>query len=105
MKKKVILQIDTTMSNRTEVSLEINGKKDNISQESAVWTSQVLLPIISKILEKNKIKLSDLSDIKVKTGPGSYTGIRVGVTVANALGFLFDLPVNGRKGIPVEPIY
>jgi len=29
----------------------------------------------------------------------------VGVTVANALGFLFDLPVNGRKGIPVEPIY
>ena len=105
MKKKVILQIDTTMSNRTEVSLEINGKKDNISQESAVWTSQVLLPIISKILEKNKIKLSDLSDIKVKTGHGSYTGIRVGVTVANALGFLFDLPVNGRKGIPVEPIY
>ncbi|MFH1536127.1 MAG: hypothetical protein ABIC96_03620 [Patescibacteria group bacterium] len=35
--------------------------------------------------------------IEVETGPGSFTGLRVGVSVANALGFALNIPVNGKK--------
>ena len=38
-----------------------------------------------------------VDEIEVDRGPGSYTGIRVGVSVANALGFALNIPVNGKK--------
>ena len=38
-----------------------------------------------------------LEGIEVETGPGSFTGLRVGVSVANALGYSLGIPVNGKK--------
>jgi tRNA threonylcarbamoyladenosine biosynthesis protein TsaB len=43
------------------------------------------------------LKFKDLAKIQVKTGPGSFTGLRVGVSTANALGFSLGIPVNGKK--------
>lgn len=67
--------------------------------------SQVLLPLIIKLLRMHKPGLSTqiqtgfgkLTNIEVETGPGSFTGLRVGVSVANALGFSLGIPVNGKK--------
>ena len=67
--------------------------------------SQVLLPMIVKILKKNKLKFSELTAIEVNVGPGSFTGTRVGVAVANALGYALNLPVNGKKGKIALPVY
>ena len=67
--------------------------------------SQALIPLITKILKAKKISLSDLSGIEVNPGPGSFTGTRVGVSVANALGYALSIPVNGKKGKIVLPIY
>ncbi len=50
--------------------------------------------MISTMLVKHNVSLSDLDLITVKTGEGSYTGIRVGLTVANTLGWLLDIPVD-----------
>lgn len=58
--------------------------------------SQALLGAIMEALAKTSIKKENLSEIKVKTGPGSFTGLRVGVSVANALGFGLGIPVNGK---------
>lgn len=66
--------------------------------------AQVVLPLIERLLKKHKLALQDIDGIEVKPGPGSFTGVRVGVSVANALSFALGIPVNGGK-ILVEPIY
>jgi tRNA threonylcarbamoyladenosine biosynthesis protein TsaB len=96
------LSIDTTDNKVTVIKLEINGK---IDQESTVETrSQKTLVLIDEILKRNSLKPKDLDEILVNAGPGSFTGIRVGVAVANALGFSLDKKVNGKKQ-QVKPKY
>ena len=102
----MLLKIDTTK--REEVIVQLidskSDKKDKLVQTQKLG-SQVLLPMIVKILKKNKISFADLTGVEVATGPGSFTGTRVGVAVANALGFALDIPVNGKKGKIALPIY
>jgi tRNA threonylcarbamoyladenosine biosynthesis protein TsaB len=93
----MVLRIDTKDQKQIVVSLKKNGKVvDEISQENE-YGSQVLLPLISKLLDRKKTKFKDLKGIEVETGPGSFTGLRVGVSVANTLGFTLRIPVNGKK--------
>ena len=55
--------------------------------------SQRLLLEIDKLLKQQKAKITDLKAIVVFQGPGSYTGLRVGISVANALGYTLKIPV------------
>lgn len=105
MGKKTILFIDTKDNHRILVALQINNKRCEVSRETTNWTSQLLLPLISEILQKNKISISQISEIKVETGPGSFTGLRVGITVTNTLGWLLGIPVNGRRNKLADPVY
>ena len=43
------------------------------------------------------MEFKDLKEVEVEIGPGSFTGLRVGVSVANALGYSLNIPVNGKK--------
>jgi tRNA threonylcarbamoyl adenosine modification protein YeaZ len=55
--------------------------------------SRSLLPSIYQILLESKISLKELSKISVGIGPGSYTGTRVAVAVAETLAFALSIPV------------
>lgn len=93
----MILHIDT--KDRKTVLVSLKDKEEvveSLSQENE-YGSQVLLPLIEKILKKSKIAFKDLKGIEVETGPGSFTGLRVGVSVANALGYSLGILVNGKK--------
>lgn len=100
-----VLLIDTSDNQKTIVGLEVDGKKYFLKAKSKAFMSQTLLSLIDKILKKNKLKLIDLTEIKVNPGPGSFTGLRVGIAVANSLGWLLKIPVNGKIGRLAEPIY
>ncbi len=101
----MVLKIDTTDRNKITVVIKENGKiLDELIKEQEKG-AQMLLPLIDEILKKNKKTLKDLSAIEVNPGPGSFTGTRVGVTVANSLGFALQIPVNGKKGKIVLPKY
>ena len=102
----MVLKIDTTIHKEVKVELVDNksGLKDKLIQKQKLG-SQVLLPMIVKILKKNELNLKDLTAVEVNCGPGSFTGTRGGVSVANALGFALDIPVNGKKHKIVVPIY
>lgn len=52
-----------------------------------------LLPEIEKLLQKSNLKLSNLNQIAVNSGPGSFTGTRIGVTTANAIAWSNNIPV------------
>jgi tRNA threonylcarbamoyladenosine biosynthesis protein TsaB len=53
---------------------------------------------IQEILDKSSISYKDLQAIAIYKGPGSFTGLRIGVSAANALAYALDIPVVARAG-------
>lgn len=98
------LIIDTTNNKSTTIRLQTTVKTDEIIEDS-LPKSQATLKIIDKILKKNNLNPADIDEIEVNTGPGSFTGTRVGVAIANALGFGLDVKVNGSKTKNAAPKY
>lgn len=90
------LYINTTSNKQTTVKLD----DLELVEESGIWKSQIVLPMIYELLKSKKAKISDISEVEVATGPGSFTGIRVGISVAQALAFAlnikFDFPAQIR---------
>jgi tRNA threonylcarbamoyladenosine biosynthesis protein TsaB len=100
------LKIDTSDNKRISVDFEIGNKKDKLVEDSTFLRSEATLPAINKLLHKNNARIEDVEKVTVNKGPGSFTGLRVGVAIANALSFLLKIPVNGKKvGELEEPVY
>jgi tRNA threonylcarbamoyl adenosine modification protein YeaZ len=57
--------------------------------------AEVLVPAISTVLGDAQVHRSELSAIAVGVGPGPYTGLRVGLVTARALGAVLKIPVHG----------
>lgn len=87
------LYIDT--SDREKIVVEINKKR--FETKAKEQKSQKLLPFIEEVLKKEGASFKKIKEIEVNTGPGSFTGLRVGVSVANALGWGLGIPVNGKN--------
>ena len=64
--------------------------------------------MIMELLKAQSSKLQAITEIEVNPGPGSFTGLRVGAAIANALGYALKIPVNGKRPWEmqiVEPVY
>ena len=92
----MILKINTADPKLVKVELIFGGKVVRSLTQENKFGSQVLLPMIVKILASQEVVLQDVSEIRVNTGPGSYTGLRVGASIAQALAFALNIPVNGQ---------
>lgn len=104
--QKVLLTIDTSSNKQISVGLIIDNKEDKIRQEIGQQRAQVVLSMIDNLLKKNNKKLQDLTAIRVEIGPGSFTGLRVGVAIANTLSFALNISLNNKPlGTLVEPVY
>lgn len=97
MKKQIILYIDTSKSDRTSISLKINQNKKIKKEVLLPKKAENALILIEKLLKENNLKIQDVTKIKVHQGPGSFVGLRVGLTIANTLAFLLKIPINGVK--------
>ena len=98
------LYIDTSDRDKIVVGLD----EQRFETASKEGSSQKLLPFIEEILNKEGKEIKEVTEIEVNTGPGSFTGLRVGVSVANTLGWALDIPVNGKniqKDGPIEINY
>ena len=89
-----ILHIDTT-TKKCSVALAQDGdlmiQKELLSEEFS--HSEQLHPFIEEVLKESGLKSSSLSAIAISKGPGSYTGLRIGVAAAKGLCFALDLPL------------
>lgn len=101
--------IDTTSNKEVIVRLMLDKQEFEVKQEIAFNRGQVVLPIIKNLLEEHSLTIQDIDSVEVNAGPGSFTGVRVGVAIANALAFGLGIPVNGltlkENGKLVEPLY
>lgn len=87
------LYIDT--SSREKITIGVDGEM--FETLSGREKSQRLLPFMEESLKKKNKNIKDVTEIEVNTGPGSFTGLRVGVSVANALGWALGVTVNGKR--------
>lgn len=55
--------------------------------------SDYTMPMIDDILKSNNLSVHDLNTILVVNGPGSFTGVRLGVTIAKTLAYTLNIPI------------
>jgi tRNA threonylcarbamoyladenosine biosynthesis protein TsaB len=99
-RKNLTLAIETAILGGSISLLENGDEIDSWLGGTDVSRSEDLLLNISELLAKNLIDLAHIRLIGVSTGPGSYTGIRVGVATALGLKNALNIPC---VGIPVLP--
>jgi tRNA threonylcarbamoyl adenosine modification protein YeaZ len=112
----VLLAIDTSTNN---ISLAL--VQDDCLLAELTWLcgqnhSVELLPRLTHLLAQAKLDIKSLSGVVVATGPGSFNGLRVGVTTAKGFAFSLNIPVVGistleitayqhaETGLPVCPV-
>lgn len=89
---KMLLAINTASSN-TEIALcEGNNLIAEKNWRAANNEAELLMPEIDKMLRENGKDFSSLTAVLSVRGPGSFTGLRVGVTVVNTLAYLGKIP-------------
>lgn len=91
------LFIDTSRSDQTEVRFSVDGEETKESLSTQKEKSQAVLGIINSILSKTGVSIHDIDEIFVVEGPGSFTGLRVGLSVANTLSAFLDIPINNKR--------
>lgn len=103
----MILYIDTTNLENALIRLVQNDGRSIEEKEFASGRelNKRLLPEIESLLRERGFDKTDLTGIVVVLGPGSFTAVRIGVAVANALAFALKIPVNQEQNRWVEPIY
>jgi tRNA threonylcarbamoyladenosine biosynthesis protein TsaB len=92
-----ILAIDTALSACAACVMDA-GEAEPLSFETIVMErghAEALLPLVDRVVSKAEGGFSGLDRVAVTVGPGSYTGLRVGIAAARAIGLAAHLPVVG----------
>ena len=92
---KYILIIETSDRVNSIALCDTDGRLINCVDEiSEQYTHIELLQVnVDKLLKDNEIAFSDLCAIAVSSGPGSYTGLRIGVSSAKGYAYALDIPL------------
>lgn len=88
-----ILSVDTSSNICSVAILENENCIDEISINDGKTHSENLMPLVEKILHENNIKLNSIELIAVVVGPGSFTGIRIGVASVKAIAEVLSVPI------------
>ena len=94
-----LLAIETTGAFASVALLEDDCVLEHIQGHDRFSHLQNLMPQVKEVLENHKLSINDVSAIAVSKGPGSFTGIRIGVSSTRAL-----CQVLGVPGVPVSSL-
>ena len=95
-RRAAILAIDTATTQVVVATGSPAGRIDGLTTWAAGYRhGETLLPAIGRLLGEQNIRRSRLSGIVVGTGPGAFTGLRVGIATAKGLAHGLGLPIVG----------
>jgi tRNA threonylcarbamoyladenosine biosynthesis protein TsaB len=91
----------TIRTDKPEAELEIYDDQKQlayVSWQAHLELSKTIHKEIDRILNKLSISAEDLKGIVCYSGPGSFTGLRIGLSVANALAYAQNIPIVAKTG-------
>lgn len=87
------------------VGLSKDGKVvDSIFYNAWQRQSEVMVTEIDNILKRNKVDKKDLDAVVVGIGPGSYTGVRIGVTIAKVVAYALKIKIYAKSSLSLLKI-
>ena len=98
----ISLFIDTSLSD-VSIALVKEGKllsniKNTSPKEHSIYTTK----FIEDILKENNLEPNDVNEIVVVNGPGSFTGIRIGVTIAKMYAYLLKINIKEITSLKIR---
>lgn len=95
------LVLDTTDFHTATLALhgEHGEEIAEVSLPAGKQLTRQLVPHIVAMCHEHGVPFDQLTGIQINTGPGSFTGTRIGVAVGNALGYALGIPVNGKRSV------
>ena len=66
--------------------------------------SKIIIVKIQELLQNNYISLDDIKEVVVVNGPGSFTGVRIGVTIAKTLSYTLNIPIYSISSLQLKAL-
>ena len=89
----LILNIETATS-ICSVALSLAGNVVSMRETSEPNSHSLLLgTFVKEVMEEARYEMSELDAVAVSSGPGSYTGLRIGVSMAKGISYSLDIPL------------
>ena len=88
-----ILSIDTSSQVSSVAVLSAERVAAEISMQGALTHSETLMPHIETALRMARVEKSELEGIAVSIGPGSFTGLRIGLASAKMMAYALHIPL------------
>ena len=96
-----ILAFDTSTEKFSISILKNNKIVLNLSKIINKTYSKFLIPILKKSLEKSKLDIKEINYILISLGPGSFTGVRIGIAAAKGLGIPHKINISGFNNMDI----
>lgn len=87
------LLIDTHSNELVLVLYKDKEQIDIIEEKNIVKQSTIAMPFLEELLNRNNTTIKEIEEVIVVQGPGSFTGIRIGITLAKTLAFCAEIPI------------
>ncbi|OCS88956.1 tRNA (adenosine(37)-N6)-threonylcarbamoyltransferase complex dimerization subunit type 1 TsaB [Caryophanon latum] len=95
----IYLGIETANAPLSVAVVEDGRVIAEIVQNNKLTHSNGAMPAVEEVLQKAKITAAQIDAIAVSQGPGSYTGVRIGVTIAKTLAWTLQKPLIGVSSL------
>lgn len=96
-----ILCIDTSSKLCSVAILEDTTLINKLELDNGLTHSETLMPLIKKLFDKSNLSLKDINLLVSDIGPGSFTGIRIGVATCKAFSDSLNIPCIGVSSLEV----
>lgn len=96
-----ILSVDTT-GYAMSIALLKEGNFFSATKPIGLKNYESLVSLIAALMKKAALSIDDIDCLSVCIGPGSFTGIRIGVSAIKALAYAIEVPVVGYKSLDLD---